>query len=1002
MTTPNNQNTPKEVGFLANGSVWQRWEPHIHGPGTVLNDQFKGSDTFEEYLNALENNLPKMRAIGVTDYYSTDVYQALVEAKNKGRLKECDLLFPNVEMRLDTGTIKRDWVNIHLLVSPEDPDHINELYRFLSRLRFEAHGDKFSCTKDDLIRLGRKSDPNILEDHIALRTGSVQFKVSREQLMNEYRSSDWAKRNILIAVAGGSDGTSGIRDAADTTLREEIEKMSHIIFASSDSQREYWLGKKSLSPEQIISRYKSLKPCMHGSDAHKHEDIGAPVGDKFTWIKGLATFDSLRQACIDPDGRAFVGIKPPYGATPSQVIRSVEIQNTEWCETPKISLNPGLVAIIGARGSGKTALAEIIAYGCDATSDDKSKSEIDRSFINRARNELQNSSVSLNWLASERDPVFRKLDDDYYSPDKYPMARYLSQQFVDELCSSDGITDKLLKEVERIIFNAHDINKREGTIDFDELLDLNATRPRAIRIREEEALQIISDRLGIETEKKSLYPQTLALAKSKEEEITRYKTDRSNLVAKGSEARVKRLDELSTAADEVRKYIRYYSSQEKELLNVQDRVKDHRINKAPSFLKTLREDNSKTDFLEEQWKAFLTDFSGDVDSIITKKLEETQKNALEWKGSKVTPLDDSQEIISLDQELKNLQLSILEAEIERLSKLVSADKVTSEKYSAISKKIIQEQTLLEGINKNLEDYKGSGGRIDALRIERDEAYKRIFTALIEEENILKELYSPIMERLASSTGTLGKMSFSIKRTANIAKWAEAGEQLVDLREIGPFKGRGTLKKIAEGILKPHWETGSVDEILAAMQRFRNETQEQLISMSKVPRSDKENFRVWAMQFAKWLYSTDHIEIKYSVDYDGVDIRKLSPGTRGIVLLLLYLALDNEDDRPLIIDQPEENLDPKSIYDELVELFIVAKQRRQVIIVTHNANLVINTDADQIIIASTGERLPSGMPKILYMSGGLEEDHIRKEVCGILEGGETAFQRRAHRLRVSLP
>ena len=70
-------------------------------------------------------------------------------------------------------------------------------------------------------------------------------------------------------------------------------------------------------------------------------------------------------------------------------------------------------------------------------------------------------------------------------------------------------------------------------------------------------------------------------------------------------------------------------------------------------------------------------------------------------------------------------------------------------------------------------------------------------------------------------------------------------------------------------------------------------------------------------------------------------------------------------------------------------------------VTHNANLVVNTDADQIIIAKTGDRLPSGMPKISYMSGGLEEAHIRAEVCGILEGGEPAFRRRAERLRVNI-
>jgi predicted ATPase len=64
---------------------------------------------------------------------------------------------------------------------------------------------------------------------------------------------------------------------------------------------------------------------------------------------------------------------------------------------------------------------------------------------------------------------------------------------------------------------------------------------------------------------------------------------------------------------------------------------------------------------------------------------------------------------------------------------------------------------------------------------------------------------------------------------------------------------------------------------------------------------------------------------------------------------LYLALDDRDNRPLVIDQPEENLDPQSVFDELVQLFIEAKAHRQVIMVTHNANLVINTDADQIMI-----------------------------------------------------
>jgi DNA repair exonuclease SbcCD ATPase subunit len=155
-----------------------------------------------------------------------------------------------------------------------------------------------------------------------------------------------------------------------------------------------------------------------------------------------------------------------------------------------------------------------------------------------------------------------------------------------------------------------------------------------------------------------------------------------------------------------------------------------------------------------------------------------------------------------------------------------------------------------------------------------------------------------------------------------------------------------------------------------MKSFREAHQDALLEHSPVPKSDQPEYRMWSKRFAQWLYGTDHITVHYSVDYDGVDIRKLSPGTRGIVLLLLYLALDDADDRPLIIDQPEENLDPKSIFDELVGLFQEAKSKRQVIIVTHNANLVVNADADQIIVANAGPNLAGQLPPISYISGGL--------------------------------
>lgn len=184
----------------------------------------------------------------------------------------------------------------------------------------------------------------------------------------------------------------------------------------------------------------------------------------------------------------------------------------------------------------------------------------------------------------------------------------------------------------------------------------------------------------------------------------------------------------------------------------------------------------------------------------------------------------------------------------------------------------------------------------------------------------------------------------------------------------------------------------------AMDAFRKECGDDLIKAmpASIP---PEQRRAWTQSVADWLYTTKHISVQYAIQYDGVAIEQLSPGTRGIVLLLLYLAVDRRDRRPIIVDQPEENLDPNSVFEELVPHFREARKRRQVIIVTHNANLVVNTDADQVIVATSVRTKNGGLPSISYASGSLENPAIRRSVCEILEGGERAFRERERRYRL---
>ena len=153
------------------------------------------------------------------------------------------------------------------------------------------------------------------------------------------------------------------------------------------------------------------------------------------------------------------------------------------------------------------------------------------------------------------------------------------------------------------------------------------------------------------------------------------------------------------------------------------------------------------------------------------------------------------------------------------------------------------------------------------------------------------------------------------------------------------------------------------------------------------------------------------ECATTINFDKTDLYLLSPGKKGIVLLVLFLQIDSSDNRPLIIDQPEENLDNLSVYQDLIRFFKDRKGYRQIIIVTHNPNLVVNTDAEQVIVADyDGARTP----RIDYMSGSLEnqaaelpgveledlEDGIIEQVCKILEGGEIAFDSRKKKYELS--
>jgi len=150
------------------------------------------------------------------------------------------------------------------------------------------------------------------------------------------------------------------------------------------------------------------------------------------------------------------------------------------------------------------------------------------------------------------------------------------------------------------------------------------------------------------------------------------------------------------------------------------------------------------------------------------------------------------------------------------------------------------------------------------------------------------------------------------------------------------------------------------------------------------RKDKTSTDVYDL-----LFGLSFLEPRYSLLFQDTQIEQLSPGQRGALLLIFYLLVD-KGRNPIILDQPEENLDNETVVSLLVPVLTEAKKRRQIIMVTHNPNLAVVCDAEQIVCSEFDRK---GGLKISYIAGSIENPVINGHVVKVLEGTMPAFNNR---------
>ena len=355
------------------GSIWRKWDLHIHCPSTVFNNQFVGStndEKWEKYAEEIEK-LEDFSVLGITDYFSIKGYKKMLVLKKTGRFPRIDLLLPNVELRILPVTADNKAINLHIIFSPSIVDELDSL--FFNNLEFEYSENTYKCIESDLIKLGRdyKGDQELSEES-AYEEGCNQFKTELKQLNNIFKKNKKLRENSITGVSNNSgDGNSGIQHSSLAATRQEIYRFSDFIFSANPNDRTYFSGKGVDPQEKVIKDYGSLKPCIHGSDAHSIGDICKPDKNRYTWIKADPTFEGLRQIKFEPIERVKIQENNPQCEFAKPYFSEILIEDdinifddqTIKFRTQDFKLNPNLVTIIGGRGEGKSVLIDYFANG---------------------------------------------------------------------------------------------------------------------------------------------------------------------------------------------------------------------------------------------------------------------------------------------------------------------------------------------------------------------------------------------------------------------------------------------------------------------------------------------------------------------------------------------------------------------------------------------------------------------------------------------------------------
>ncbi|MEH0153778.1 hypothetical protein V6R21_06490 [Limibacter armeniacum] len=982
------------------GSEWHKWNFHVHTKGTNKNDQFQSSlmDEFFQtfFRKAIENEIS---AIGITDYFSIEKYLETVKyrdgieskvteegepifSEEEQKLIKQIFLFPNVELRMIPSTDKGKLINIHCLFNPEYVDQLE--HDFFSNIENQ---DGFQMNRHGITNYGISLDDSIQETHKQYEKGLDNFVVDITALKKILSKNKKFKDNTLLVVSNSNkDGASAIQkhyelfeqeNGSLDGLRKSIYFISNAIFSTREKDINYFIGKRLEGTEgynssiylqevsKVIKERGSLKPCITGCDAHKEEDLF----NRFTWVKSNLDFEGLKQICLEPEHRVRIQTDKPDFKEAKYLIDSVKFTCSDnTFSTEPILLNPNLNVIIGGKSSGKSILLYSLAKTLLA--DSNVLQNEDGTF----KYDLDKIANDFDFEINTRGGFKQNLQRDEEENSILPEIKYIPQNYLVKLAEPQlNKKGRSLNKIVRDLITEDDQSKEEYNEFIGKVKQIDKLRNNEIENYFDVLKEIESIELELKTKSnKSVLEQNIASNSKKVEELNKSAGLDSEEIDKYKELQ-SREESIETDKESWKSDYLSVKNFNTELIQSTKSLKQ----KKDSLIQ-----NIKTPILKEHYENTYSIIDQLLEKVLDADKEFETETRDDGKSYFLLQSELAKVLYTLNANLREVKTSIepflknekIKTAIEDLNKSIATDRKSLNDIETLTKKLTSKK--------------------DLIKKSQDDLFKIYSGTYKEYIEIIKSLKNRTLDLEKDGLKIEGKVKF------NFPKLRKSLLSVSDGRTAS-YNNYNLLSESNKAT-----SDFEFDQILVTLKQLFKDITEGNYALSKNAN------RISVLKDLLNDYFFDYWSIHYKNDTLG----EMSTGKASFVILMLIIGL-SKSKAPILIDQPEDNLDNRSITSDLVSYLRNKKLERQIIVVTHNANIVVNADAENIIVANQkGQNDDSSSSdfKFDYANGALENTFekidsetdvlksmgIRQHVADIVEGGKDAFMKREKKYRFS--